>query len=75
MDEERKKKAPSAEIGSNMINPTGKRSRKAAPDAAFDLWLQRGLHAMYDEVAQEPVPEEWLRLIAQSRTPGDEHKN
>jgi len=44
------------------------RSRKGTPDAAFDAWLQRGLHAMYDDVAKEPIPEELLRLIEQDRT-------
>ncbi|MDJ0390173.1 NepR family anti-sigma factor [Roseomonas sp. E05] len=43
------------------------RARKGTPDAAFDLWLQRGLHAMYDDVAREPIPEELLRLIEQDR--------
>ncbi len=40
--------------------------RKA--EAAFDLWLQRGLHTLYDEIAQEPIPEELLKLIEQDRT-------
>ena len=30
---------------------------------AFDLWLDRGLHEIYDEVAREPVPDELLKLI------------
>ena len=30
---------------------------------AFDLWLERGLHEIYDEVAREPVPDELLKLI------------
>jgi hypothetical protein len=42
-------------------------SRRARPDAAFDLWLQRGLHQMFDEVTREPIPEELLRLIEQDR--------
>jgi hypothetical protein len=37
-------------------------------DRAFDLWLQRGLHQLYDEVAKEPLPEELLRLIEEDRT-------
>ncbi len=37
-------------------------------DRAFDLWLQRGLHQLYDQVAKEPLPEELLRLIAEDRT-------
>ncbi len=44
-----------------------RQGKKTVPDAAFDLWLRRGLHAMYDDVAREPVPEELLRLIEQDR--------
>lgn len=29
----------------------------------FDLWLQKQLHAMYDEIASEPLPEDLLKLI------------
>lgn len=36
-------------------------------DRAFDLWLQRGLHRLYDQVAQEPLPPELLRLIEEDR--------
>lgn len=41
------------------------KERKA--ESAFDLWLQRGLHQLFDDVAQEPVPEELLRLIEEDR--------
>ena len=34
---------------------------------AFDIWLQRGLHALYDEVAKEPIPPELLKLIEDGR--------
>ena len=37
------------------------------PDAAFDLWLTRGLHALYDPVAQEPIPPDLLALIERDR--------
>ena len=37
------------------------------PDAAFDLWLERSLRALYDEVAKEPIPEELLRLVEKDR--------
>ncbi len=43
------------------------RERDAAPGAAFDLWLQRGLHQLFDNVAKEPIPEELLRLIEEAR--------
>lgn len=34
---------------------------------AFDLWLQRSLHQLFDQVAKEPIPEALLRLIEQDR--------
>ena len=34
---------------------------------AFDIWLQRGLHQLYDDVAREPIPEELLKLIEEDR--------
>lgn len=30
---------------------------------AFDLWLKRGLNQIYGNVANEPIPDELLRLI------------
>lgn len=38
-----------------------------APDAAFDVWLHRSLHQLFDRVAREPIPEELIRLIEQDR--------
>ena len=31
--------------------------------AAFDTWLDRGLHELYDDVTKEPIPDALLRLI------------
>jgi len=36
-------------------------------DAAFDLWLHRGLHKLFDDVADEPIPPELLRIIEEDR--------
>ena len=36
-------------------------------DSAFDIWLQRGLHQLYDSVSKEPLPDELLRLIEEDR--------
>jgi hypothetical protein len=36
---------------------------KDAPDRPFDRWLQKQLHAMYDEIASEPLPNDLLNLI------------
>ncbi|WP_431272567.1 hypothetical protein [Dankookia sp. P2] len=38
-----------------------------AVDNAFDLWLRRGLHQLYDTVANEPIPEALLRMIEEDR--------
>lgn len=45
--------------------PAPKRKRKS--DSAFDLWLQRGLHKMFDDVANEPVPDDLRKLIEDDR--------
>lgn len=40
-------------------------SRKSKPeDRPFDMWLQKQLHAMYDEIASEPLPDDLLGLIS-----------
>jgi len=44
------------------------RGRRTSPDAAFDLWLQRGLHTLFDDVAKEPIPPELLALIEKDRS-------
>ena len=40
---------------------------ESKPDAAFDLWLQRSLHQLFDKVAKEPIPEDLVRLIEEDR--------
>ena len=39
------------------------RRPKASPERPFDMWLQKQLHAMYDEIASEPLPNDLLNLI------------
>ena len=45
----------------------GQRSAKAPAERPFDMWLQKQLHAMYDEIAGEPLPDDLLDLIDQRR--------
>jgi len=45
--------------------PRVTRSDKGGPAEAFDVWLQQGLHKLYDSVAKEPIPDELLKLIEQ----------
>jgi hypothetical protein len=61
-----KKAPPVKRSAPETVNGRG----NAAPEAAFDLWLQRGLHEMFDDVMREPIPEELLRLIEQDRGNG-----
>lgn len=35
--------------------------------AAFDLFLDRGLHSLFDAVKDEPIPDELLRIIEEDR--------
>ena len=32
-------------------------------DAAFDNWLNRGLHQSFDHVMNEPIPPELLKIL------------
>ncbi|GAC1342293.1 MAG: hypothetical protein NVSMB18_16050 [Acetobacteraceae bacterium] len=44
--------------------PAGKPNKQSrATDSAFDMWLNRGLHELFDDVVKEPVPPELLKLI------------
>jgi len=36
---------------------------KAPAERPFDMWLHKQLHAMYDEIAAEPLPEDLINLI------------
>lgn len=55
----------------DMKQPRAKKAKSekapAPQSAAFDLWLKRGLHQMFDDVASEPIPEELLKLIENDR--------
>ena len=45
----------------------GAPKRKRKTDTAFEQWLQRGLHQLFDDVANEPVPDELRKLIDDDR--------
>jgi hypothetical protein len=47
--------------------PPPETPRKRKPEAAFDLWLKRGLHKLYDDVTNEPIPPDLLKLIEEDR--------
>ena len=56
----------------NMANrkdkpPPGPSKKSVVSDDAFDVWLNRGLHQLYDKIAEEPVPDHILKLIEDDR--------
>lgn len=38
-----------------------------AADQAFDKWLHGRLHGLYDDVADQPLPPDLLRMIEEDR--------
>jgi hypothetical protein len=40
-------------------------------DWEFDLWLQRELGRLHDDVLQEPVPEKLLQVLEEALSPRD----
>jgi len=54
--------------GSEKTNgPTRPRAKAGRSSTAFDLWLQRELQDMFADVSREPVPDELMRLIDESK--------
>lgn len=58
---------PKANDPSRPITPKTPVKKPRKTEAAFDLWLQKGLHDIFDNVAREPIPDELLRLIEEDR--------
>jgi hypothetical protein len=48
---------------SGRTGETARPRAKASKERPFDLWLHKQLHAMYDEIASEPLPNDLLNLI------------
>lgn len=48
---------------------------KTSSERPFDLWLQKQLHAMYDEIASEPLPTDLLNLIDRDAAKSVELRN
>ncbi len=58
---------PKATDPSQALPAKGPPKKPRKGDGAFDLWLHKGLHELFDEIATEPVPDELLRLIEEDR--------
>jgi hypothetical protein len=69
-DDKRRPAAPASKPGlkagdlkSGRAADAGRQRAKAPAERPFDMWLQKQLHAMYDEIAGEPLPNDLLNLI------------
>lgn len=61
-------KADDKGSGSAAANGSSRpRAKGAKSSTAFDLWLQRELQDMFADVSSEPVPDELMRLIDESK--------
>ena len=61
------------------VDETARTRMKASNERPFDVWLQKQLHAMYDEIASEPLPHDLLGLIERDaekkgKSPGSSRK-
>lgn len=54
--------------GKDDRDPAPRQGRRKS-ETAFDQWLSRGLHQMFDDVAKEPIPDELMRLIEADKQP------
>lgn len=55
-------------------DPARDRKVKAPAERPFDMWLQKQLHAMYDEIAAEPLPDDLVGLIERDAEKKDKPK-
>ena len=54
-----------------MPPPDEPKPKPEQADTPFDVWLNRGLHQLFDTIANEPVPDELLKIIEQDREKGN----
>jgi hypothetical protein len=62
-DDKRRPAAPAPKAELKAGDGKSGRVAKASAERPFDMWLQKQLHAMYDEIASEPLPNDLLNLI------------
>jgi hypothetical protein len=65
--DDKRRPLPKAARGADLI----RQRTKPAGERPFDMWLQKQLHAMYDEIASEPLPNDLLGLIDRDAATSD----
>ena len=54
----------------NPFDAPPRSNAKGLNERPFDKWLQKQLHAMYDEIASEPLPDDLLNMIERDASKG-----
>jgi hypothetical protein len=62
-DDKRRSAAPPSKAGPKAGEGKSGRVNKVSAERPFDMWLHKQLHAMYDEIASEPLPNDLLKMI------------
>ena len=73
-DDRRRPAAPAPKPGLKAGDGKSGRAIKVSAERPFDMWLQKQLHAMYDEIASEPLPNDLLNLIDHDAAKADGDK-
>ena len=74
-DDKRRPAAPAPQPGLGAGEGKSGRAPKVSAERPFDMWLQKQLHAMYDEIASEPLPNDLLNLIDHDAAKADGGKD
>ena len=62
-DDKRRPAAPAPKPGVKAVDGKSGRVAKVSAERPFDMWLQKQLHANYDDISREPLPNDLLNLI------------
>jgi len=73
-DDKRRPAAPAPKPGLKAGDGRSAKTAKPSAERPFDMWLQKQLHAMYDEIASEPLPNDLLNLIDHDAAKADSDK-
>ena len=74
-DDKRRPAAPAPKPGLKAGDGRSAKTAKPSAERPFDMWLQKQLHAMYDEIASEPLPNDLLNLIDHDAAQADGGKS
>ena len=63
------------DLKSGRAADSARQRAKSPAERPFAMWLQKQLHAMYDEIAGEPLPNDLLNLIDHDAAEADGDDN